>query len=103
MPKHIPEEDEQPDSELEFIEPWRCGSCSNLMYNRDEYGYPTLGAPIGISVKLNETESLRVCLVCAEMYIVVLKSQYLREEHQKWVEENNHKSKLKSGSNYLDR
>lgn len=101
MARHIPEDDEQP-QEFDFIEPWRCGSCDEFMFNRDQDGYPSPGAPIGLSVKIDD-QDYRVCLVCAEMYIVVLKSGHFREQHSLWLKEAAHKSKLKTGSNYLDR
>lgn len=87
---------------FDFLEPWRCESCNELIYNKDGDGYPTPGAPIGIAVKLDK-QMKRICLVCAEMYIVILKSPYMLKQHKEWVEENKHKDKLRFGRNYLDK
>jgi hypothetical protein len=87
---------------LEFIEPWRCYNCDELMYNKDQDGYPSPGAPIGLAIHVEE-KPMRVCLLCVEMYIAVLKSTYMKDQHIQWQEENKHKEKLRFGGKYLDR
>jgi len=87
---------------LEFVEPWRCDSCKELMYNKNADGYPAPGAPIGLNITVDGKEQ-RVCLMCAEMYIAVLKNDYFVERHKEWVKEQEHKNKLKTGNSYLDR
>jgi hypothetical protein len=89
------------DEPLDFIEPWWCDECGEYMYNKDQEGYPSPGAPIGLSVKFDKKEK-RVCLLCAEMYIAVLKNPFMLQQHREWVTENKHKDKLKFGQNYLD-
>lgn len=87
---------------LDFIEPWRCGECKNLMYNVDSKGYPSPGAPIGMSIK-PYGKPMRVCMMCAQLYVTVLKSPYFKEIHKSWAQEQAHKMKLKIGNNYLDK
>jgi hypothetical protein len=90
------------DEQLEFIEPWRCGECNNLMYNKDQDGYATFGAPMGLEIKVDEV-STRVCLMCAEMYIAVLRNPFMVTQHKDWIERRKKIDKIKSGNNYLDR
>lgn len=90
------------DERIEFLEPWRCGECNELMYNKDQDGYATFGAPLGLEIKVDD-KSTRVCLVCAEMYIALLKSPFMVEQHKEWIEKRKKTEKLKSGNNYLDR
>lgn len=88
--------------ELEFLEPWRCGECNELMYNKDQEGYPAPGAPLGLEVKIDD-ESIRVCLMCAEIYISLLRNKFMVEQHKKWIDGRRKIEKLKSGNNYLDK
>lgn len=90
------------DDELPFLEPWHCGECGEFMYNKDKEGYPAPGAPLGLEVKVDEA-SFRVCLMCAEVYISLLKNPFMVEQHKKWLEAKKKIEKLKSGSNYLDK
>lgn len=90
------------DEPLPFIEPWYCDECGTFVYNKDSDGYPAPGAPVGLAVKFDKKE-MRICLVCAEMYIVLLKSPYMMEHHRQWLKEVKYKEKLRFCSNYLDK
>jgi hypothetical protein len=72
------------------------------MYNKTPDGYPAPGAPVGLNISI-DGKKLRVCLLCAQMFISVTQSEFFRDEHSKWVKEMEHRKKLRSGSNYLDR
>lgn len=85
---------------IDFIEPWRCDNCGYLMYNIDKNGYPAPGAPIGMKIK---GESTRVCSLCCDMYVTVLKSNHFKEQHKSWLQTQQYKTKLKLGGNYLDK
>ncbi len=86
---------------MEFLEPWRCFSCNDLMYNTDSKGYPTPGAPLGVGVEIEDTQR-RLCMVCAQLCVIVLNNKYFVGLIKDFQKEQDHKKKLKSGSNYLD-
>jgi hypothetical protein len=90
------------ENNFEFIEPWFCGNCDEFMYNKDQDGYPAPGAPVGLAVKY-DNRSMRICLLCAEMYISILNNPYMLEQHKEWLKEITIKNKLKPGHNYLDK
>ena len=90
------------DNEPRFLDPWRCAECKGLMYNLDDRGRPSPGAPIGLVVTINE-ERKRVCSVCADMYIVVNESRYMVEQHMAWEkEQSRRREKLGVKGKYLD-
>lgn len=89
-------------SEPRFLQPWRCPECKQLMYNVDEQGRPTLGAPIGLAIG-TEGNRRRICTLCAEMYIAASESRYMTEQHMDWVkEQERRRQKLGVKGSYLD-
>lgn len=86
----------------ELLESWVCeGPCQQLMYNKDEEGYPCPGAPVGFTIHPDEQE-LRVCSTCADMYISLAESRFMRRMHGIWVISQARKERLKSGHEYLE-
>lgn len=89
-------------SEPMFLDSWRCSSCNALMYNIDEEGRPTPGAPIGLVVTIAERRQ-RVCSMCADIYVVVNESRYMVEQHMDWErEQKRREEKLGIKGRYLD-
>jgi hypothetical protein len=84
-----------------LTEPWKCYHCCELMYNKDQDGYPIEGSPIGCDVTIDGT-SARLCITCAQIYELLLSNNYMRTQHRVWLEEQEKKYKLKIGNKYLD-
>lgn len=96
MGTELPEE-----NEFSFIEPWRCSECGELMYNISEDGNPAPGAPVGVTISIDETNG-RYCLLCAQIYVIVAERQHFRDQHKEWLKEQAYKNRLRFGSKYLD-
>lgn len=83
-----------------MVEPWRCNTCNLLVYNLDDNGYPTEGAPMGHYADIDHQN---VCSVCYFMITnpALADSNYWRgiraAEYDKRIKDK----RLKPGSDYF--
>lgn len=66
------------------IEPWRCDSCEQLMFNVDGAGLPIPGAPMP---HFWDTTHRMVCTVCYDMAIAAFVLPHFRAAHDEWKQE----------------
>lgn len=73
------------------IEPWRCDSCEQLMFNVDEAGLPISGAPMP---HFWDVQHPQVCSVCYDMAMAAFEYPFFRAAHDAWrQEEANYKER----------
>jgi hypothetical protein len=65
-------------------EPWRCQSCNALMYNLNENGHPTEGAPFP---KFFSNVLKELCTMCHSM-LIIIDNFYWKNLHNDWKHKN---------------
>lgn len=63
---------------MAVAEPWYCQGCKHLVYNLDESGYPTEGAP---APHFWSTTYQKLCRTCYQM-AVMANTEYMRDVTQ---------------------
>ena len=77
--------------ERQILEPWRCSCCKELMYNRDENGNPTEGAPMP---KFWSIKYQQVCSMCYEMACAANTPYMMDVQEKEMIAEQLRKEKI---------